>query len=223
MPYVLGLDLGQTTDFFALVVLERPESMSAPEKPVFKLPHLRRWHLRTSYTQIVADVVELLQTDTLRGSTLVVDQTCVGRPVVDLFRKGPRAVSTVPITITGGHAVTVTEDGSRHVPKKELVSCLQVILQARRLLVARSLPDAALLMRELQQFQVKITAYANETFGALGGGQHDDMVIALALACWWAERNFVGPFKVNADRAPWSPIADAPRGVFLTDENDQPW
>jgi hypothetical protein len=43
-------------------------------------------------------------------------------------------------------------------------------------------------VRELQQFQVKITAAANETFGVWRDGQHDDLVLAVALACWWAER-----------------------------------
>jgi hypothetical protein len=97
------------------------------------------------------------------------------------------------LTITGGHAVTVAEDGSHHVPKKELVTCLQVVMQGRRLQIARGLPDAAALVRELQQFQVKITAAANEAFGVWRDGRHDDLVQAVALACWWAER--VPPFE----------------------------
>jgi hypothetical protein len=63
-----------------------------------------------------------------------------------------------------------------------------VVLQAHRLQIARGLPDATALVRELQQFQVKITAAANETFGVWRDGQHDDLVLAVALACWWAER-----------------------------------
>jgi hypothetical protein len=66
-------------------------------------------------------------------------------------------------------------------------------MQARRLQIARSLPDAATLVRELQNFQVKITAAANETFGTWRDGQHDDLVLAVALACWWSER--VPPFE----------------------------
>jgi hypothetical protein len=48
---------------------------------------------------------------------------------------------------------------------------------------------AATLVRELQNFQVKITAAANETFGVWRDGQHDDLVLAVALASWWGERN----------------------------------
>jgi hypothetical protein len=149
----------------------------------------------------------------LAGAPLVVDQTGVGRAVVDMLRQAVGWV--VPVTITGGHAVTQAEDRSWHVPKKELVTCLQVVMQSRRLQIARSLPDAATLVRELQNFQIKITAAANETFGVWRDGQHDDLVLAVALACWWAERN--PPLDGSAfGGGGESVIANAPEGVFLT-------
>jgi hypothetical protein len=40
----------------------------------------------------------------------------------------------------------------------------------------------------LVNFRVKTTAAANEVYGALGAGQHDDLVLAVALAVWQAER-----------------------------------
>jgi len=73
------------------------------------------------------------------------------------------------------------------VPKKALVSTLQVVLQGRRLIVAKSLPFAAALVEELQNFQVKVTEAANETFGAVGGGYHDDLVLAIMIAAWAGE------------------------------------
>jgi len=74
------------------------------------------------------------------------------------------------------------------VPKKELVASLQVLLQTRRLKVAKTLPEAATLVRELETFRVKVTEAANETFGAWREGQHDDLVLAVALAAWMGER-----------------------------------
>jgi hypothetical protein len=184
--YVLGLDLGQTTDFTALAVLERQAGADDGAKPEYALRHLRRFPLGTAYTEIVPAVAALRRSEPLREAPLVVDQTGVGRAVVDMLRQSASGV--IPVTITGGHATTVTEDGSYHVPKKELITALQVVMQGRRLQIARSLPDAATLVRELQQFQVKITAAANETFGVWRDGQHDDLVLAVALACWWSER-----------------------------------
>ena len=36
----------------------------------------------------------------------------------------------------------------------------------------------------LEAFRVKITEAANETFGAWREGQHDDLLLAVALAAW---------------------------------------
>jgi hypothetical protein len=122
---------------------------------------------------------------------LVVDQTGVGRAVVDMLTAamaGRVNCQFLPVTITAGEAVTVGEAGQVRVPKKELVGVLQVLLQTRRLRVAASLPDAATLVRELETFRVKITAAANETFGAWREGQHDDLVLAVGLAAWMGER-----------------------------------
>jgi hypothetical protein len=152
-----------------------------------ELRHLRRFPLGTPYTEIVPAVAALTRAGPLAESPVVVDQTGVGRAVVDMLRQAIGWV--VPVSITGGQAVTVAEDRFLHVPKKELVTFLQIVLQSRRLRIARGLHEAAILVRELQQFQVKITTAAHETFGVWREGQHDDLVLAVALACWWAERH----------------------------------
>jgi hypothetical protein len=97
--------------------------------------HLHRWKLGTSYTQIVSDVVELMKRPPLPGACLVPDQTGVGRPVVDMLRHAKPPAWIEPVTITSGTAVSRNEDGSVHVPKKELVSTLQVLFQSGRLRV----------------------------------------------------------------------------------------
>src|SRR5262249_19043086 len=74
-------------------------------------------------------------------------------------------------------------DGAWHVPKKELVSTLQVLLQGRRLKVA-AVPERDVLLKELLNFKVKVTVGAAETFEAWRERDHDDLVLAVALACW---------------------------------------
>jgi hypothetical protein len=191
----VGLDLGQAQDYTALAVLSRPRVTGseppAARQPPYDVPHLHRFPLGTPYPTIVASVVELLRTPLLRGSVLVVDQTGVGRAVVDMLTDAMTGRVTchfIPVTITAGHEVTQSDTGQLRVPKKELVGCLQVLLQTRRLWIARALPDAAVLVRELETFRVKITEAANETFGAWREGQHDDQVLAVALAAWMGER-----------------------------------
>jgi hypothetical protein len=72
------------------------------------------------------------------------------------------------------------------VPKRELVASVQVGLQSRTLRVARDLVHAETLRSELAAFEVRVTAAANDTYGAWREGTHDDLVLAVALTCWWA-------------------------------------
>src|SRR5205085_9457235 len=117
---------------------------------------------------IVPAVASLVGTPPLQGhATLVVDQTGVGRPFVEMLLKARVPCRIIPVTITGGHAVTVAEDGGHRVPNKELVTRLQLLLQGNRLKVPRQLPEVQQLGRELLNFRVKITKAANETFEAL--------------------------------------------------------
>jgi hypothetical protein len=195
--YFLGLDLGQAQDFTAMAVLEQTRveksiGVGTTRPPVwftyYALRHLKRWPLGTSYPAIVEEVKQLVQEPPLDHPCLAVDQTGVGRAVVDMFRQAQLVARLQPIVITSGHAVTAGERGTRNVPKKELASVLQVLLQSRRLKIARQLEHAATLQKELTAFRVKITAAANETFEAWRERDHDDLVLAVALAAWLAER-----------------------------------
>jgi hypothetical protein len=185
--FFLGLDLGQTTDYTALAVLERTTNQDFRDAS-YALRHLQRYQLGTTYTAIVTDIATIASRHALREAPVVVDQTGVGRAVVDQLRQQPSIAQIVPVTITGGHSVTETPDGSWHVPKKELVTALQLLLQNRKLQIAQSLPETKTLVREMQEFQVRITQSANEVFGVWRHGQHDDLVFAAGLAAWWAER-----------------------------------
>jgi len=185
--FYLGLDLGQAQDYTALVVVERKEFRYKAKPDEYHIRHLERPKLGTPYPAIVERVQNLLKSDQLWGRTaLVVDKTGVGAPVVDMFRKA--GLRPVAITITGGNSVS--KDGAGyHVPKRDLVSTLQVLFQAGRLKVAAELPEARLLVEELLNFKVKINVKtAHDSYEAWREGIHDDLVLAVALACWYGER-----------------------------------
>src|SRR5262249_38820936 len=87
--HFVGLDLGQPHEFTALAVLERPlvsaEDVLARRRPAYALRHLQRFPLGTPYPAVVRSVVALLRTPALSGATLAVDQTGVGRAVVEML------------------------------------------------------------------------------------------------------------------------------------------
>jgi hypothetical protein len=189
--YVCGLDLGQVSDPTAFCVLER--SPGHDGKQAYAVRYLHRFALGTPYTApetgIAEQVKQLLARPPLPGCLLAADQTGVGRPVMDLFRTMQLPAALIPVSITAGSNVTFDPDDlAWHVPKKDLVGCLQVLLGTGRLTVASELSLAGVLKREMLAFRVKITPAGNETFAAWRDADHDDLVLAVALAAWVAER-----------------------------------
>ena len=118
-------------------------------------------------------------------SQLVVDATGVGRPVVELLERA--GLSPISITITGGDVVTSEGYGYR-VPKRDLISAAQVLLQTERLAIAKGLPQVQVLVEELLAFRVKInTRTAHDTYEAWREGVYDTRYVVtlqkhLALA-----------------------------------------
>jgi hypothetical protein len=157
-----------------------------PAKPPLSLRHLERFPLRTPYPAIVERVAALLQTPPLaqRAAVLLVDATGVGAAVVDLFRQA--GLAPIAVTITGGDVVSSAEHGYR-TPKRDLVAAVQALLQTERLKIAAALPEAPTLVAELLAFQMKLTTVVHDTYGLWREGQHDDLVLAVALACWYRE------------------------------------
>ncbi|MFO0805096.1 MAG: hypothetical protein U0791_18475 [Gemmataceae bacterium] len=181
--YFTGLDLGQSQDYSALVVVEQC-SRAGEREHEYRVRHLHRWNLGTSYPAIVADVAGMFSDYPLRDSTLVIDATGVGRPVVDMVTNAGLRATVKALSITAGNA-----PGEATVPKKDLVGAVQAAIQSRRLKIAEGLPLAATLAREMEQFRVKVTADRNETFASWRERDHDDLLLALALAIWYGERH----------------------------------
>ena len=99
-----------------------------------------------------------------------------------------RPPKVIPVTITFGGSVTGGMYGGYNVPKRELVSNLAILFQSDRLKIARTLPEAPQLVEELQNFKMKITLAGNDTYEAWRESDHDDLVLAAAMACWYGEK-----------------------------------
>jgi hypothetical protein len=215
---ILGLDLGQSIDHSALCGVEKVRL----DVPVYR----RKWRyvvrlldefpLGVSYPAQVKRACATLGHPALKGSRCGVDYTGVGRPVYDMMKDARPPVLLYPVLTTSGHNTSYDPKTREvHVPKTELVSLLQVLLQADLVNWHPTLAAAPRLKDQLAKFRVKITKAKNQTFGA-EAGSNDDLVTALATACWLGEHTGGGdwseavvPGGESANR-----VEGAPAGVY---------
>jgi hypothetical protein len=179
--FICGLDLGQSVDFSVFCAVECLRFVDQPSRYV--LAGMERFPLGTAYTDIAERVASRMKASPLKGSRLVIDAGGPGRPVFDIFQRSDIAAALVPVTITGGRQVNATRTGLC-VPKGHLVSVLVALFQEGRLEFAK-FEGRDQLVAELKAFKVRQTATGHETFA--GERDHDDEVVSLALACWYAE------------------------------------
>jgi len=200
MGFYVGLDLGQSADYTALAVIQGLKEMSAGGKiqSHLHLRHLERYPLRTPYTQIADGVAALMRSEQLNGNEydpsrrrtaktrceLLVDKTGVGAGVVDLLKA--RGLHFTPITIHGGEKVN-NERGTYNVPKKDLIAALEVPFDTGTLKVAEGLELWPSLKDELLNFRRKQNSKTSHiSFEHWRESDHDDQVLACAMACWGA-------------------------------------
>jgi len=182
--FYLGLDLGKLRDFTALAAVEQTVAPHS-SRQWLAVRYLERASLGTPYMRVVQPVSEVTKRPVLNGLChLTVDATGVGVPVMESLRAadlGCRGMTAV--TITGGNQVRqATGFGfGEHwnVPRTDLLTGLQVLLERGELKIAKGMPEAGTLMRELISMRTENSSEAAE---------HDDLVLAVALACWQAKR-----------------------------------
>lgn len=187
--FYIGVDLGQAQDYTAITILYQNiiyKSLNT-KIPVYEVRHLERIALGTPYPKIIDRLGALLQKPEIYHAqkTMIVDQSGVGKPVVDMLRQADLC-RIIGITITGGNEVNEVKGGF-HVPKKELVAALQVLIQSERIKIAKDLEFADILKKEILNFKVKIDERTgHESFEAWREYEHDDLVLSTAIVAWYA-------------------------------------
>jgi hypothetical protein len=195
----VGLDLGQQQDHTAIAIVEREQPrlswMPAPP-PLLRVRYLERLPLGTPYAQVVKRVSSIMHHPKLAsGTRLVVDATGVGRPIVELLRAARLPGTLTSVTITGGDAAT-GQGGEWQVPRKDLLGGLLALLEQGQLKLPQTLSATAPLLRELTSLQTRHTPRARVQ---LETAEHDDLAIALALACW---KPYAGTIGFGTQRLP---------------------
>lgn len=179
--------MGRRADYSAAVAVERPDTVRRELRwmvedlspPTVRVRHAERMPLGTPYRKVAERVVELAE-ELGAGSQVVVDATGLGAPVVETLREMDVPGGVVAVTITGGGSAS---GAARDwwVPKGDLIGTVSVLLDQGRLKVPRGSAGAHALMREL--LAMRRVGRKMEA-----GSGHDDLVLALALACWKAGR-----------------------------------
>ena len=158
----LGVDIGRQRDPTALVAIEGRAIVDA-----------HRFALGMPYPKQAKAIVE-----TVKGvDALLIDATGVGRAVIDLVRAD--GVEAWAVIITGGKMVSIDRiDFEIHIPKQALIGLLSATLANGKLTLRGG--DKALVKTELSAFECRQAASGRVRYE--GVTEHDDIVIALALA-----------------------------------------
>jgi hypothetical protein len=206
--FTIGLDLGQVSDPTALSTLDERldlKTVQSPEEAMLgakgKKIYSRSYHLRqlerpplgTSYPEIVRWIQDIVNNPILAGQTdLVVDATGVGRPVIQIMQEA--GLNPIPVVITFGEIgkdVVMGDDGYFRVPKVDIMASLQVLFGSSRLRYPEVIYDrqgvnlVPVWLHEMEQFKMKRTRAGNMTYEAWRESDHDDIVLSIAISCWW--------------------------------------
>jgi hypothetical protein len=195
--FVMGVDLGQSQDPTAIIVLhhtrtpldtwtvdEKKHKTKQDIEERFDCVHAERVPLGTSYPDVVAYVRQVLNRPPLRDSChLVIDESGVGRAVGDMFDEA--GLRPVRVSITAGTDATKQGERRWNVSKTLLISGVDARLHAGELRFAAELGEAHALHEELKDFRRHVTTAGRATYQARTG-RNDDLVLAVAIALWWA-------------------------------------
>lgn len=195
--FVISADLGQAFDYTAISIIERVVNGPGAKGPDRKgermlyLRHIERPMRGTEYPAIVDRIAEIYKSPQLAGApkAVVIDFTGLGRPVYDLMKRAGFWSSLNAISITGGNDPTYTKQ-HYNVPKRDLVTNLQVLLQNNQLRIANGLKEANALIEELANFQTKISDSGRDTYNGRSG-VHDDIVLSVAMGAWLACNHYM--------------------------------
>ena len=193
--WIISADLGQANDYTAVSVIERVITgygAIGPDRDgerTLNLVHLERTR-GVEYPAIVDRLKQICLSPVLIDKTrgVVIDYTGLGRPFYDMMRHAGFYHSLNAISITGGNDFTFG-DRSYNVPKRELVSALQIELQTNRLRIAARLKEKDALIEELSNFQTVISESGHDTYNG-ANGVHDDLVMSVSMGVWLACRPY---------------------------------
>lgn len=189
----VGVDLGRDQTPTAIALVERKSVFTGQvsaydyrhfERESMTVRYLERLPLGTPYVEVVQRVRDLMRDPNvvLWEPRLVVDATGVGSAVLEMFERADLLCPLIPVVLTSG--MEASRAGKKvHVPRRDLLSRLAVVLEEERLGVAGNLPLWADLQKELWGLRTRLGERGRVV---VTEGESDDLAFAVALAVWEA-------------------------------------
>jgi hypothetical protein len=186
--YVVALDPGQRQDPAALVIVEKVmlalDSPQAPQRHRWDIAYAQQWRLGTPHTDVVDDTLALMARPVFEDARLLFDATGVGAVYTDLLRQARRddriSNPATPIILTAGLL-----DNGPHLAKRNVIGALEAKL-SNGLLAVYDIPLRKEIEKQFRSFRLKYSQSGADTYEALREGKdHDDLVVAIAIATYW--------------------------------------
>jgi hypothetical protein len=207
--YIAGLDVAQQHDWTAIAILELyrpPGILKAP--PEIRLVSLDRWQML--YPDTLLELGTIFSDEQFaRKVMLATDATGPGLSLYEDMVRDPELLTAVgkdritPVIISPGQHQE--RDGRfRKVPKHYVISRLQSAVRRHEIRVPEGLPLYNVLEGELEGYELKVREGSKHvTFSNNprdGGPEHDDTILALALAWWRVNYKEKGTRKLRVVR-----------------------
>jgi hypothetical protein len=160
----------------------------------YAVRHLERHGPPSRYSKVAGRVPEIMR-EIGRDTIVVVDITAVGRPAYSLILSElshalegtSLRFKHCPITVSGiARGVSTSPDVGRIVPRRDLISATQILFDEGQLKIAEGLTLARTLRDELLAFKPK--SNKPDDLEGWREGKDDDLVLAVAVSLWAAER-----------------------------------
>jgi hypothetical protein len=192
--FLVGLSVGQGAQPTGVAVLERLAPEPARRGRRYACRYLRRWlPPATAYPTLVSTLAAMLRDTALTGHDLVVEAGPGVQAVVAYLRKHRLPARIRPVEVKAS-AEDGYVDGIWRVAKASVIETTRQVLQEGRMVfddrmppaVAASTPSAQTLYQALWAYPYNKTPAANHAFASREGAD-DDLILAVALACWFGE------------------------------------
>ena len=191
--YIVGVSVGVMAHPSTIAVIEQESSQRDAKREIteLRLRHLERLPLSASYPALAKRLRAirdgLLEHEQASGPEMIADITGTGTAVYKYFNT--EDLNPIQTFITAGSGEIETSPRKWRVSRCEMVGALQVNFHSERFTIASALDLAPALTEELTNFKMKAPASGGDDLEAWRAGASDDLVLATALAGWWAERD----------------------------------